>query len=76
MNTLTMILIGYVLFAILVAIVYTWLYHIHFMSDKVKRQPRKIKIKIYGRLFISVFVAAPYCLYEIIKTKRTGGFSK
>lgn len=76
MNLISSIILGYVLFALSVALTYTYLYHVHFMPSTVHRAKRMEKLRVYGMLFGSVFLAAPYCLYEMIKTKRNGGFSK
>lgn len=66
----------YALFALLVAITYTYLYHKHFMPAKVKKAGIKEIIRAYGMLFLGTFAGAPYALYEIIKTYKNGGFKK
>jgi len=66
----------YLVFCFLVATIYTILYKFYFMPDVVKNAGKLEKIRVYVMLFGSVFLASPYCLYEMIKTKINGGFKK
>ena len=66
----------YLIIALYIAVAYVFLYHVYFMPITVKRAPKLEKLKVYGVLFVSIFVIAPYGLYEIIKEYKNGGFKK
>ena len=66
----------YLIFAIYVALFYVFLYHEYYMTKDVKNAPKLERMKVYGLLFISIFICAPYGAYEIIKIKLNGGFKK
>ena len=76
MKILFMVLIIYVIFAVITAMTYTYMFHLYFMPDVVVKSTRGQKIKVYATLFISAIAGAPICFYELLKTKKNGGFTK
>jgi len=74
MSTLIFWIIMYLIFAVAVAMEYVFLFHVYYMPQVVKKATRNEKIKVYGSLFLSIFVIAPYGLYEMLRTYKKGGF--
>lgn len=70
------ILIIYSLFAMTIASLYFYLYYKYYMPSIVKNAPMSKRIGSYAMLWGATFLGAPYCLYEIIKIQRKGGFKK
>lgn len=68
-------LITYLIFAGVIATLYSHLYTKRYMPDTVKEASFKQKINVYIMLWGSIFITAPYGLYEIIKefSKEKGG---
>lgn len=70
LRILMCLVIMYAVFSILVATIYTILYHRWFMSDVVKKARIDQKLGVYGWLWFKVFIKAPIGVYEIYKEIR------
>ena len=66
----------YLVFAFMVASFYTYLYHTYLMPDTVKKSRFKDKINVYIMLWGSIFLIAPYGLWEIYVEYKRGGLKK
>ena len=66
----------YLIFASCVTLLYVYLFHVYKMPDTVKNARTSEKLRVYAMLIGSIFLIAPYGLYEIIKEYKNGGFKK